>query len=216
MIPEPAPYPPPPWDTHGDARFVAYAVDAARVRPPAGLEVEARLGRCVGLLGYVEYRAPSPLAYRELLWMPARVRARLADGAVARGWYVAKMLVDDARSLAAGREVWALPKQLARFEGDGPDVTMHGEDGARIEWRSRALPGVPARSSIVTLQVRDGELVRFRGDFRGRVAPARARVATHGLDGTWQGLDAATPLGPFAAELRGFEARMQAPRTASI
>ncbi|MBX3274191.1 MAG: acetoacetate decarboxylase family protein [Sandaracinaceae bacterium] len=210
-----ADYPPPPWETFGQARFAAFLVDASRVRPPQGFEVEARLGRCVGILGFVDYVAPSPLVYREILWMPARVRARLADGSVARGWYVAKMLVDDARSLAAGRALWALPKQLARFADEGERVRMDGEDGARIEWTARALAGVRARGSIVTLSRRDATLVRFRGEFRGRVAPAPGRVRVAGLDGTWQGLDGARPLGP-GVSLRDFRARMLPPRTASI
>lgn len=209
-------YPAPPWDTRGEARFVAYRVDAARLRPPEGFELQARLGRSLGLLGYVDYRPPSPLAYREVLWMPGRVRCRAADGSIVRGWWVAKMLVDDPASLAAGREVWALPKQLARFEARGDTVVMRGEDGAVIEWRSRALPGVPGAGSIVTLQRREDALVRFRGDFSGRVAPARARVTFRDLDGTWQGLDAARRVGPVAAELRDFQAVMQPPRTTVI
>ncbi|MCB9597432.1 MAG: acetoacetate decarboxylase family protein [Sandaracinaceae bacterium] len=209
-------YPEPPWQTHGRARFLAYSVDASRVRPPPGFEVEARLGRSLGILGYVEYEPPSPLSYREVLWMPARVRARLRDGSVARGWYVAKMLVDDASSLAAGRAEWALPKQLARFEGEGATVTMRGEDGSRIEWTSRTLGALPGRGSVVTLQRRGDELVRFRGDFSGRAAPARARVRASGLDGTWQGLDGARPLPFLALELSRFRAVMQPPRSASI
>lgn len=209
-------YPAPPWATHGEARFLAYRVDASRLRPPEGLELDTRLGGSVGILGYVDYRPPSPLVYREILWMPGRVRARAPDGAVVRGWWVAKMLVDHPASLAAGREIWALPKQLARFERRGDRVVMQGEDGAVIEWRSRGSLGVPGRGSIVTLQRRGTTLVRFRGDFSGRVALARARVTVRDLDGTWQGLDAARPLGPFAAELRDFRAVMQPPRMTSI
>lgn len=195
---------------------MAFVVDAARVRVPEGFELEARFGRSIGVLGFVDYRPPSPLAYRELLWMPGRVRCRAADGSVARGWYVAKMLVDHPASLAAGREVWALPKQLASFEDRGETIAMRGEDGARIEWRSRALPGVPWRGSIVTLQRRGGELVRFRGDSSGRLGVARGEVRVRDLDGTWQGLDAARPLGPLSAHLSDFRSRMQPPRTTSI
>ncbi|HHH29218.1 MAG TPA: hypothetical protein ENK57_12865, partial [Polyangiaceae bacterium] len=73
-------YPEAPWQTHGQAWFRPYLVDASTVTPPPGLEVLSRAGRCIGLLGYVSYEAPSPLVYQELLWMPARVRARTVSG----------------------------------------------------------------------------------------------------------------------------------------
>jgi hypothetical protein len=206
-------YPAPPWHTAGDAVFRAYAVPAERVRPPEGFEVEARLGRSLGLLGFVDYRAPSPLVYRELLWMPARVRARADDGRVVRGFYVAKMLVDDEASLAAGREVWALPKQSARFEVGPREVVVRSEDGARVTLGlGRAGPGLPAKSAVVTVQRGRRGLVRFRGDFSGRVGPRRVAVSTAGLDGTWQGLGEASPLGPLGVALSRFEAVMRSPR----
>ncbi len=204
-------YPAPPWTTHGDARFVAYLVDASAVRPPPGLRLLSRAGRSVGLLGYVHYRAPSPLTYRELLWMPARVEAVGADGRRSRGWYVAKMLVDDERSLVAGRELWALPKELADFETRGAEVVTRA-GAATVRWRSRARFGVRGRGTVLSLQRRGPELVRFKGEFEGRVAPARCRVEFEGLDRSWQGLERAIPLGPFGTELRAFVARMLPPR----
>src|SRR5690606_16056414 len=79
----PRAYPPPPWRTSGWALFVPYRVRAADVIVPDGFELEAALGWTLGLLGVVDYRPPSPLTYRELVWMPARVRARRADGKIA-------------------------------------------------------------------------------------------------------------------------------------
>lgn len=206
-------YPPPPWRTHGWAVFRAYRVRAADVEVPEGFTVEAVMGFTVGLLGLVDYRPPSPLVYRELVWMPARVRARGADGRTARGYWVAKMYVDHEGSLAAGREVWGLPKQLARFSLDERAARVECEDGAILELGlGRTWPGVPAKSAAVTVQAREGELVRFRGDTRGVVAPRRVRVlGARDLDGSWRSFEGARPIGPLGVELRDFETTMQPP-----
>lgn len=206
-------YPPPPWKTRGWAVFRAYRVRAADVTVPEGFTVEERAGFTLGLLGLVDYRPPSPLVYRELVWMPARVRARRADGKVLRGFYVAKMFVDDEGSLAAGREVWALPKQRARFTLDERAARIECEDGAKLELAlGRCWPGLRMKSAVVTLQARDSQIVRFRGDTRGTVAPRTVRVlSARGLDGTWRSLESARPLGPLGTELRDFHTTMQPP-----
>jgi hypothetical protein len=197
--------------------FRAYLVPVDALRMPPGLEIESRAGRTLGLFGIVDYRAPSPLAYRELVWMPARVRVRRAGGKIARGFFVAKMLVDHEGSLAAGREVWALPKQLARFEIDEARVEVNGSDGSRVRVElGRRWPGVPSKSAVVTLQADGEDVVRFRGDMRGRVGPRRVRVDARELDGTWMGLERARPLGPMGVELARFETIMQPPERFAI
>jgi len=209
-------YPEPPWTTYGQARFRAYLVDADRIQPPNGMKLRSRVGRSLGLLGYIDYRRPSPLPYRELLWMPGRVEVRDREGRTRRGWYVAKMLVDDGASLAAGRELWALPKELASFESSGAEVVMRAGDGAVVRWRSRPGPGVRGKGAVLTLQRRQNELVRFRGVFTGRIAPALCRVDCEGLDESWQGLSSAVPFGPLGTELRDFCAEMGAPKSSSL
>ena len=193
--------------------FAPYLVRADDVRLPPNLTLESKAGFAVGLLGLVDYRAPSPLVYRELVWMPGRVRAMREDGRVTRGYFVGKMLVDDRRSLAAGQELWGLPKQLARFDVGAREARVECEDGARITLGlgRRWLPSLPARSAIVTLQSR-AELVRFRGDMVGAVAPRSLRVRSlAGLDGTWRSLESAVPLAPLGIELRRFRTIMQPP-----
>ena len=208
-----ASYPPPPWQTRGWAVLSAYRVPAADARVPEGFEVESVAGMSLGLLGIVDYRPPSPLAYRELVWMPARVRVK-SGGRTLRGFWVAKMLVDHQGSLRAGREVWALPKQRARFVLDERAARVESEDGATIELSlGRRWPGVPAASSIVTVQARSEELVRFRGDTRAKIAMRRMRVVhAFGLDGTWGSFERATPIGSFGVELRDFRTVMQPPQ----
>jgi hypothetical protein len=205
-------YPPPPWSTEGWAAFRAYLVPVEHVRVPDGFSIEARGGHTLGLLGVVDYRPPSPLAYRELVWMPARVRAKRRDGRIARGFFVAKMFVDHEGSLEAGRKEWALPKQLARFESDDRTFEMRGSDGSHVRVSlGRRWPALPISSAIVTLQARDQTIVRFRGETRARSAPRSVTVDARGLDGTWMGLSQARPLGPLGVELRSFSTVMCAP-----
>jgi hypothetical protein len=207
-------YPAPPWHTVGWAAFAPFLVRADDVRLPPALTLESRAGFALGLLGLVDYRAPSPLVYRELVWMPGRVRAKRGDCRVARGWFVGKMLVDDRRSLAAGRELWGLPKQLARFAIGEREARVESEDGARITLAlgRRWLPALPGRSTIVTLQS-GAELVRFRGETKGAVGLRSLSLRSlECLDGTWRSLETAVPLSPFfGLELRRFRTVMCSP-----
>jgi hypothetical protein len=208
------PYPEPPWQTHGRGVFSAFRVARGDVAVPAPLERFAPLGVSVGLLAYVEYQPPSPLAYHELIWMPSLVRARTASGRSATGWYVARMYVDSEASLRGGREIWALPKTLARFSAKDRGVEVEAEDGTSValSWRPVG-PRVPTKSSIVTLQRDEAGLVRFRGDFRAKVRVTRVRVERFSSsDAGWGGFDPRRKLPLPGAMFESFESTMQAPR----
>jgi hypothetical protein len=207
-----AAYPDPPWHTHGFGLMCPAFVRTAELRLPPGLEPISVAGVSSGILAYIEYRAPSPLRYSELIWMPTLVRGSRA-GVAARGYYVARMYVDHPGSLAAGRELWALPKTLARFERRGDSVEVVAEDGSELVLSWRALsPGVRLRSRVATLQPDGQAIVRFRADFTGKVRPARARIErfeTH--EPAWAGMRGARrPLG-LSSLLEDFTSTMHAP-----
>ncbi len=207
-------YPPPPWTTVGRAFFQPYAVPASALDVPPGLEPEIALGRSVGLLGLVEYVSPSPLAYRELLWMPCRVRAR-AGGRTLRGFWVARMVVDSVASVAAGRAEWALPKTLARFDVDEEAGTarVETEPGERFELRfgARAWLGRgSAPSRVATLAIEGGALVRFRSEGRARVSSGRLEVTHESGADPWPGLAEATRVRGAGTALTRFETTMLA------
>ncbi len=205
-------YPAPPWDTHGFAVFCPYLVPRHAVVVPPPLEPVSVAGMCTGVLAYVEYRAPSPLEYSELIWMPALTRARAQSGTV-RGYHVAVMYVDSEASLAGGRELWALPKTLARFTRTPDGVDVDADDGTRVSFRFRALgPRLPGRGRIATLQCEPGGLVRFRGDSSGSVRVGTARVtALESRLPAWDSFRAARPAARLAAVLSPFHSIMQAP-----
>lgn len=207
------PYPDPPWRTHGHGVFASFRVDAGALSLPAPLGPVAPLGVALGVLGYVAYEPPSPLCYHELVWMPCVARARTPSGH-ARGLYVARMYVDSEASLQAGREIWALPKTLARFSETADGVALEAEDGTRLELSWRPIgPRVPLRSSVVTLQREDAGLVRFRGDFRADAQATRVRVERFSSnDPGWAGFDPSRKLPLPGVRFASFESTMQPPR----
>ena len=169
------------------------------------------------MLGHVEYLAPSPLTYSELVWMPAMVAAQTARGRRV-GYWVARMYVDCERSLAAGRTEWALPKSLARFDYSGAGVRIQAEDGTRISIAgvasTRREPisrwSLPRRNRMATLQVRDGRIVRFRADLSARVKPERMTIGEFSTrHGAWSGFDGAKRA-PRAASME-FQSTMKSP-----
>lgn len=206
-------YPEPPWHTHGFGVMCPYAVRADQISLPPGLELVSAAGRTAGVLAYIEYQPPSPLSYAELIWMPAMVRYPLGSGRPLSGHFVARMYVDNDASLAAGRELWALPKTKARFERRERGVDVFADDGTELSLDFRALgPALALKSRVATLQPIDRGVVRFRADFLGRVRLARAKVtrfsSTHSA---WKGFEVARrPLG-IASYLERFESTMQPP-----
>lgn len=180
---------------------------------PEPLVIESVAGRTMGMLAFLAYEPPSPLVYRELIWMPARVRDPRTG---ARGSWVAVMVVDDEVSLRAGRELWALPKTLGRFERSERSVRVEMEGGARvaIEWSGRG-PAPRIRSRMATLQVSGDQVVRFRADFAAnvRIGSARVTVFDAGRDTTaWRGFPGSATRARPASILGAFESTMQPPR----
>jgi hypothetical protein len=201
-------YPAPPWHTEGRAFFRAYRVPTSAIELPESLEPRSTGGFSLGILGFVRYAPPSPLTYDELIWMPTRVSS---SGRV--GHYVARMHVDSEPSLAAGREVWALPKTLGRFSEDGDRIHVETADGSRFTLRSRGFgPTLPARSSMATLQSRDGRALRFRASTEARVRVGSLTVEECDVqERGWESFLAARPLPVPAVRLERFATTMHLP-----
>lgn len=170
-------YPPAPWRLRGPALIapVRLRAEAARRRlPPAARAVPAGPGRALGGIVLVAYEAGSTLVYDEL------VVGCLALAGGRPGLWAVCMWVDDPRSVAGGRSIWGLPKDLAEFEragvpGDGRvEIRVGGELACAIEARPAAgAPRVPLPLVVPVLGA-GGRLALGRG--LGRLAPARARI----------------------------------------
>jgi hypothetical protein len=189
-----------------------YLVDAKTLRLPRGFEPLTVAGRAVGVLGLIQYVAPSPLVYNELTWMPCLVKAA-GRGRSVRGYFVDKMYVDSEASLAGGREMWRLPKQLARIEVSDREAVIDTEDGAHL--RLDLLRRGPApRTRLGTTTVQDGgtELVRFKGSGAGLLSSGGIKVRDDRGAEAWTGWRSSRRLPGVGFSLRDFEITMHAPQ----
>lgn len=169
-------YPPAPWHMHGQLWLSLF-----RVREGDHPD------RAPGIYGValVKYEEPSPLTYAELLV------AHLVDKAV----NITDIWVDSPASVAGGRALWAIPKDLCDFTFDTErqlltqtawTASLAGQPivSARFRDASRLAPRLPFKGS--TWQQRaDGEEVTAHLTGSSKALPCR---------GSWS-FDARGPLG---------------------
>jgi hypothetical protein len=156
-------------------------VAGAQVIPPAPwtseIDAVVWLRRSpLALAGLISYRDGPVGPYGEAFIAPLGPR----------GAQVTFMAVDSAPSMAGGRGNWALPKEMARFDGDPGTpgrVTVAGE-GWRWDVTARARRrSVPAFGAYVVAQPwPDGVVRPFRVTVRGR-----ARLGSVEVDGRRRG-----------------------------
>jgi len=111
------PYPQPPWTLKGQAILGLHLIDCDRVRPliPPELNIVSVLpGKTIGGVYLSDYRSGSVLQYSELI-----VIAGFTHHAGIFGGWISHIYVDNADSVAGGRDIWGLPKELAEFSWDG-------------------------------------------------------------------------------------------------
>lgn len=130
-------YPPPPWRLSGQAWLGLFPADATVPLPP---DLQPLLSPRWLILLLVRYQSGT-LRYDEF-----------AVGALVRlgrwpGVWVDRMWVTDEVACRGGREIWGLPKDLARITWAGPSVLVTDRDGEiatlRLENRPLRLPPVP-------------------------------------------------------------------------
>ena len=105
-------YPPEPWDLHGHAYIGAWLVPVADLpdpHSPATTPITI-FGRGIVGAAFFVYEQPSPLTYNEIM----------TTVLVRQGWRVRVSIthiwVDSEASRDGGRDLWAIPKQLADFD----------------------------------------------------------------------------------------------------
>ncbi|EFQ83846.1 hypothetical protein HMPREF0063_10562 [Aeromicrobium marinum DSM 15272] len=164
-------YPAEPWHLVGTNAVGVFLLPTGVAPPPHSPRTKPLrvFGRCIVGVAFFRYEEPSPLTYGEIM----------STVLVRDGWRlrvsITHIWVDSPASMAGGRELWAIPKDLAPFEIDperrwtSPEIASLDVDRVR-----RAPFAVPVAFTIG--QDRDGELL---------VTPVsgRARLALH--RGTW-------------------------------
>lgn len=121
-------YPQAPWTLKGFAFQTLHLVDIAIASPfiPPGLAiVSAAPGKTLGGVYLSQYGAGSSLDYNELIVVAGVVKRGSTIGA-----WVSHIYVDNPDSVAGGREIWGMPKELATFDwqAGARQVIVHQEN----------------------------------------------------------------------------------------
>jgi acetoacetate decarboxylase len=133
-------YPPAPWNLYGNALQSFHLVDVEKAKAfvPADLEIVSMLpGKTVGCLYLSIYNAQSTLQYHELIVVPALVRYRDKIGA-----WISHIYVDHLESVAGGRNIWGLPKEMADFTWSDRNIKVaHGHNAlCQFQWEALEIP----------------------------------------------------------------------------
>ncbi len=162
-------YPPEPWDLHGHAHVGVWLVPHRQAPPPhhVGTRQLRLFGRVVVAAAFFRYDRPSPLTYDEIM----------ATQLVRDGWRprvsITHIWVDSPASMAGGRELWAIPKDLAEFERVTDRAYTAASIGTLTIARLRRLPiRLPLGFRIA--QDRDGEVLTSPVTGSARIGVAKA------------------------------------------
>jgi hypothetical protein len=173
-------YPPEPWYLTGHAYVGLFLVPRDVAPPPHSPATRAItvLGRTVVCAAFFVYEPPSPLTYGEIM----------STVLVRQGWRprvsITHIWVDSEASRDGGRELWAIPKDLATF-----DIATHetyaarGIAGLSLGRVRRLRPALPLGFSLA--QDREGVPL---------VSPVTGRATIGVARGHWS----FTPDGPLS------------------
>ncbi len=128
-------YPQAPWKLKGHGFLALHWVDIDRVRPfiPQHLQIFSFFpGKTLGGVFIGSYEDGSTLRYSELIAVPALIHYQ---GKI--GTWISHIYVDNPDSVAGGRAIWGLPKEMAQFEWETPSsVTVQQGDRPLCNFRS--------------------------------------------------------------------------------
>ena len=105
-------YPAEPWDLHGHAYVGVWLLPRDQAPEPTSRATRTVtvFGRAIVCAAFFVYEEPSPLTYDEIM----------ATVLVREGWRlrvsITHIWVDSVASRDGGRQLWAIPKDLADFE----------------------------------------------------------------------------------------------------
>lgn len=194
-------YPKAPWALQGYAIQTVQLLDVERVRPfiPPEFEIIRVLpGKTVGGIYISHYGSGSMLEYSELI-----VAAGLVRYSDQLGGWISHIYVDNPDSVAGGRDIWGLPKELAEFTWEKTERVTSGYSnhlcvcqGTRtlceisynppnFEWRLPFSGNAFGKHST--------SILLFNSQFDSRVGlagsklqvPAESPFASLGLEQTW-------------------------------
>jgi acetoacetate decarboxylase len=162
----------------GHALQTLQLVDTKRARPfvPSELRIVSVLpGKTLGGVYLASYGPGSVLEYNELIVVDALTRH-----AGRSGFWISHIYVDNADSVAGGREIWGLPKDLAQFTWERGEqrqvlvrhedrllcILRYGHEGSL--WRQRLM--------MPSFSIREPDLLFSKGAINARLGVARGRL----------------------------------------
>ncbi len=185
-------YPQAPWKLQGYAFQTVQLVDIHRVRPliPPELDIlSVWPGKTLGGIYLSTYQSGSVLEYNELIVIAGLVGYRGRFG----GW-ISHIYVDSPDSVAGGREIWGLPKELAEFTWDGDRVTVR-QGNQQLCSLSYNRQGFGWRQGLAasTFSTLGADLLLFKSEFESQFGlvgakldvPAESPFASLGLGQPW-------------------------------
>ncbi|MEG5057948.1 acetoacetate decarboxylase family protein [Microcoleus sp. A2-C5] len=178
-------YPPAPWNLQGYAIQTLQLLDVARVRPlvPSELEIVSVLpGKTLGGVYISSYGLGSMMEYNELIVVSA-----IANYAGKWGAWISHIYVDNPHSVAGGREIWGLPKELAQFSWEGNDSVKATPLGYRVTVSqanrqlcslnySKQSLALPVSFSGNVFSALSSNLLLFKGEFNSRIGLLRGEL----------------------------------------
>jgi acetoacetate decarboxylase len=150
-------YPPPPWRLQGYALQTVQLIDVKTVRPLIPTEfdiISVFPGKTLGGVYLSHYGSGSVLEYSELI-----VVAGLVSYSGKIGGWISNIYVDNPDSVAGGREIWGLPKELANFTWER-DISVDSKSEKRVIVRQ----GEKTLCSLSYNQPKFGLKLPFSGD----------------------------------------------------
>jgi acetoacetate decarboxylase len=171
-------YPSAPWTLKGYAVQTLRFVDSVQARcfVPSDLYIVSVLpGKTLGVVYLASYGPESVLTYNELIVVPA-----LARYGKNVGFWISHIYVDHPDSMAGGREIWGLPKELAQFSwqaGEQSHVMVRQDERVVCTLhygRPRRLWRQPM--FLPVLGLRGANLLWFKGTFTAQLGLGKGRV----------------------------------------
>lgn len=165
-------YPPAPWKLQGYALQTLHLIDVKNSRPliPPELEIVSIFpGKTLGGVYLSAYETGSILEYNELIVVAALVRYRGKVGA-----WISHIYVDNLDSVAGGREIWGLPKEIAKFIWEKDNVSVYQSERQLCNlkyqkgWLSFSTWWQQALSGDVFGEL-GSELLLFTGQFKSQL-----------------------------------------------
>ena len=194
------PYPPAPWKAKGFVVQTLRLIDVEKARRfvPSELEIVSVLpGKTLGAVYFAEYGPGSALEYNELIVAPALTRR----GSTIRFW-ISNIYVDDHDSMAGGREIWGLPKEIAQFNWgqDRREIEVR-QEGQLLCSLSSGQPRwlFPVPIFLPTFSILGTNLLSFKVSLTGQL----------GLAGGHLNVPAASPFAPLNLAAKGWSLSMR-------